>query len=67
MTYTDTLKEVDAAMINKLQGGQLGGFAAALGEAYQLADLNNRKKLRLAFPKIFDMARDMATLELLDA
>ena len=67
MTYTDTLKEFDVAMINKLQSGQLGGFAAALGEAYQLADLNNRKKLRLAFPKVFDMAWDLAALELLDA
>jgi hypothetical protein len=67
MTHTETAREIEIAMINKLQGGTYGGFAASLGKAYELADLGNREKLKAAFPKIFDMAQDSALLELLDA
>lgn len=65
MTYTETVREVELAMINKLQSGTYGDFAASLGKAYELADLGNRKKLKAAFPDIFDMAQDAALLELL--
>tara|TARA_R110001606_G_scaffold114672_1_gene242243 strand:- start:2441 stop:2644 length:204 start_codon:yes stop_codon:yes gene_type:complete len=67
MTYTQTVREIEIAMINKLQSGTYGGFAASLGKAYELADLGNRKKLKAAFADIFDMAQDAALLELLDA
>ena len=56
MTYIDTIRETEIAMINKLQGGEYGGFAASLGKAYELADLGNRKKLKAAFSDIFDRA-----------
>ena len=65
--YIEKAREIEIAVINKLQGGTYGGFAASLGKAYELADLGNREKLKAAFPKIFDMAQDAALLELLDA
>ena len=67
MTHIETIRETEIAMINKLQGGAYGGFAASLGKAYELADLGNRKKLKAAFSDVFDMASDAAILELLDA
>jgi len=67
MTYIDTIRETEVAMINKLQSGTFGGFAASLGKAYEKADLKNRKKLKAAFVDIFDMAQDAALLELLEA
>ena len=66
-TYIEDIKETENAMINKLQGGTFGGFAAALGDAYEKADLKNRKKLKASFSEVFDPAYDMALLELLDA
>ena len=65
--YTETVRETEIAMINKLQSGEYGGFAASLGKAYELADLGNRKKLKAAFSDIFNRAYDVALLELLDA
>lgn len=67
MAHLDTIRETEIAMINKLQGGTYGGFAASLGKAYELADLKNRKKLKAAFADIFGLAHDTALLELLDA
>ena len=66
-TYIENIKEIENAMINKLQGGSFGSFAAALGDAYEKADLKNRKKLKASFPEVFDPANDMALLELLDS
>ena len=63
----DKARETEIAMINKLQGGNYGGFAASLGKAYELADLGNRLKLKAAFRDIFDMAYNAARLELPDA
>jgi len=63
----DRAREIEIIMINKLQGGTYGGFAASLGKAYELADLGNRKKLKAAFSDIFNQAYDVALLELLDA
>lgn len=37
--------------------GQTGSFATALCHAYELADLNNRRRLELAFPRLFNTAR----------
>lgn len=65
--YIEKAREVEIIMINKLQGGTYGGFAASLGKAYELADLGNRLKLKKAFRDVFDMAHDAALLELLDA
>lgn len=67
MTYIESIKETENAMLNKLQGGTFGDFAAALGRAYEKADLKNRKKLKASFPEIFDLVGDVALLELLDA
>ena len=67
MTYIESIKETENAMVNKLQSDAFGDFAAALGEAYEKADLKNRKKLKASFPEIFDLASDVALLELLDA
>ena len=66
-THIESIKETENAMINKLQGGTFGDFAAALGDAYAKADLKNRKKLKASFPEIFGLATDVALLELLDA
>ena len=46
------------ALLNELRAGTFGDFAAALGRAYEKADLNNRKKLRAIFPEIFQPAND---------
>ena len=67
MNYIESIKETENAMINKLQSGTFGDFAASLGKAYELADLGNRKKLKAAFADIFGLAHDTALLELLDA
>lgn len=67
MTYIETIRETEIAMISKLQSGEYGGFAASLGKAYELADLRNRRKLKKAFANIFNPAHDKALLELLDA
>lgn len=37
--------------------GQTGSFATALCHAYELADLDNRHRLELAFPRLFNTAR----------
>ena len=60
----DRAREIEIIMINKLQSGTYGGFAASLGKAYELADLDNRLKLKKAFRDIFDMAHNAALLEL---
>lgn len=67
MTYIESIKETENAMIDKLQSGTFGDFASALGDAYEKADLKNRKKLKASFPEIFDLAHDVAILELLGA
>ena len=46
------------ALLNKLRAGTFGDFAAALGRAYEKADLKNREKLRASFPQIFQPAND---------
>ena len=48
--------KTDIALLNKLRAGTFGDFAAAIGGAYEKADLNNRKKLRASFPEIFKLA-----------
>ena len=65
--YLRGIREAEVAMINKLQSGTYGGFAASLGKAYELADLKNRKKLKAAFADIFGLAHDTALLELIGA
>jgi len=47
---------IDIAFLNKLRAGTFGDFAAAIGGAYEKADLNNREKLRASFPEIFHLA-----------
>lgn len=37
--------------------GQTGSFATALCHAYELADLDNRRRLDMAFPRLFNTAR----------
>tara|TARA_R100001129_G_scaffold73135_1_gene49823 strand:- start:253 stop:435 length:183 start_codon:yes stop_codon:yes gene_type:complete len=50
--------KTDIPLLNKLRAGTYGDFAAAIGGAYEKADLNNRKKLRASFPEIFQLAND---------
>lgn len=65
--YLQGIRETEAEMINRLQRGEYGSFAASLGDAYEKADLKNRNKLKAAFSRIFDRAYDDALLNLLDA
>lgn len=37
--------------------GSTGSFATALCHVYELADLNNKRRLELAFPRLFNTAR----------
>ena len=37
--------------------GSTGSFATALCKAYELSDLNNKRRLELAFPRLFSTAR----------
>lgn len=37
--------------------GSTGSFATALCRAYEQADLNNKHRLELAFPRLFNTAR----------
>ena len=50
--------KTDIAFLDKLRAGTFGDFAAAIGNAYEKADLNNRKKLRANFPEIFKLANE---------
>lgn len=45
----------------EMTSGQRGGFMAALGEAYCLADSNNRAILEEAFEHVFDAAPNEPT------
>ena len=37
--------------------GSSGSFATALCHAYELADFNNKRRMELAFPRLFNTAR----------
>ena len=39
------------------KNGSTGSFATALCHAWELADLDNRRRLELAFPRLFNTAR----------
>lgn len=57
---TNTNREVEWAYYKI---GEAGSFVTALCKAWELGDLENRRRLELAFPRLFTAARIWATCD----
>jgi len=56
-----TILDMDVIQAMKKFGG---GFVAALGEAAQRADLDNLRRIKLAFPDYWERYTELARIEL---
>lgn len=56
MDYEKIFDEETPTNTPKFKYGSTGSFATALCRAWELADLDNRRRLQLAFPRLFNTA-----------